>query len=109
MTLMGVSGGVYVGNEIATENVWKKLEDKVEKAENKFKEWKKNKPEIGRVKEFLKQEKEKLKGFPKTKKEECLKIIAEEEEKLNNLVTPENEYKELKDELYKELEKIFGK
>ena len=32
LTLMGISGGVYVSNEIITENVWQKLSDKLEEA-----------------------------------------------------------------------------
>lgn len=35
LTLMGISGGVYVGNEMVSENSWKKLDDKVAEAEKK--------------------------------------------------------------------------
>lgn len=35
LTLMGISGGVYIANELATENVWKKLEDLIKVANDK--------------------------------------------------------------------------
>lgn len=117
LTLMGISGGAYVGNELSTENLWTKLQQKVELAEKKLKEWRQEKPkiepDIERIKNSIKHKKTDLQDLSKmagkeVETENLRKSIAEEEEKLANLKILETEYQELKGEIYKKLEKIFS-
>jgi len=113
LTLMGISAGTYVGNEVATENVWTKLKTKVNQAEEKFKKWQENLPEIEKLQKSIDKKKKQLEQLKKEsgKEAEVREVeqsIAQEEEKLKSLKTYENEYTKLKGEIYKELKEIFS-
>ena len=109
---MGISAGTYVGNEVATENVWAKIKEKVDQAEEKFKKWQENLPEIEKLQKSIDNKKKQLGQLKKVvgKEAEVKEVeqsIVQEEEKLKSLKSYENEYTKLKGEIYKELEKIF--
>lgn len=112
LKLMGISAGTYVGNEVATENVWAKIKEKVDQAEEKFKKWQENLPEIEKLQKSIDNKKKQLGQLKKVvgKEAEVKEVeqsIVQEEEKLKSLKSYENEYTKLKGEIYKELEKIF--
>ena len=118
LTLMGISGSIYIGNELATENVWKKLDEKVISAEKKFKNWKVNRLKIEREikeKKLKLDEREKEKETKKPEKDEALEkeieILMSDIDKLNEKVAEidvsKREHEDLKAEIYEELKKIY--
>jgi len=118
LTLMGISGSIYIGNELATENVWKKLDEKVISAEKKFKNWKVNRLKIEREikeKKLKLDEREKEKETKKPEKDEALEkeieTLKSDIDKLNEKVAEidvsKREHEDLKAEIYEELKKIY--
>ncbi|MDP3029796.1 MAG: hypothetical protein Q8O04_09940 [Deltaproteobacteria bacterium] len=103
LILMGISGGAYVGNEIATENVWTKLEEKVKKADEKYKEAQERKE---REKIVTKYEDELSKITDKEIIKVKQELITQEKEKIVKLGT-EDDYKNLHGEIYEEMKKIY--
>ena len=107
MTLMGISGGVYVVNEIATKNDWEKIEKKLKNSEEKYKKWQEIKPQIEEIEKSVKEKEEKLKKI-KPNIEEIEKSIKKKEEKLKveKLETEQTKLKEDIREEKEELEKL---
>lgn len=118
LTLMGISGGVYIANELATKNVWEKLQKLIDEHDKK----KKEKDELSgleRKKTEFENELEKLRDLLATRKtippddldkkreHELQDRIAKYKEKLANKEEVEKKEKSLKNEIRELLKKIY--
>jgi len=112
LTLMGISGGIYIANELASENVWKKLEGLIS-------EIKKKQKELNSLDEkVLTAESDKLKNILKDKdivdkdlQDKIRKRITEIQESLVKQKYRDdlnNEIETLKNQVNSELKKIYS-
>ena len=118
LTLMGISGGVYIANELATKNVWEKLQKLINEHDKKKKEGdeldglKSKKTVVEKELVKLRADLAKRETIPpddpdKKREHELQDRIAKDEEKLATRGEVENKKKSLADEIQKLLEKIY--
>jgi len=120
LTLMGISGGVYIANELATKNVWEKLQKLINEHDKKKKEvveldgLKSKKTVVEKELVELRDDLAARKTIPpddldKKREHELQDRIAKYEEKLatREEVKTKEESESLKNEILKLLEKIY--
>jgi hypothetical protein len=119
LTLMGISGGTYIANELATENAWTKIQNLIEKCEGKKKKLTEiseleieAKDLIDRIKPLQKSIDQRSRPIPE-KDPELLSLnalkdrLTEVDKTLNNKAALQKEVDELKDQIKKKLIQIY--